>query len=203
MRFILVAGLIMSGTAIWITLGSTPAFNPKMVKDTVVGNGRVFAPAAMYDQASYNFQRGYGYLFADALISSETESRNETASYDLAIQRAELAQDALEMSLSQAPGNADAWAALGWAFIRQGDEESAINALRNSWRLAPYNRALSDTRLGLVSVFLESGLASSTLVSSFNDEIMRDINVLQNHDEAILLHYVQTGPRLVKFLEQL
>ncbi len=193
--------LIMSGASIWLTLKQTPAFNPKAVKDTVVGNGRVTAIDAMYDPGSYEFQRGFGYLMADALISGETESRSELASDDLATERARLAQAAIEDAVRVDPGNAHAWAALGWAFIRQGEAERAVEALSVSWKVAPYNRALADTRLSLAGVLSEPDIADIALLEAQKDGILRDAEVLERYDEIKYNLYRELNPNLFSLIE--
>ena len=159
------------------------------------------ATDAMYDLGSYNFQRGFGYLMADVLISGETESRSELASGDLATERARRAQAAIEEAVHSDPGNAHAWAALGWAFLRQGEAERAVDALHVSWEIAPYNRALADTRLSLVGVLSNPDVSDDALLETNKDGILRDAAVLKQYDKRTYDFYSEISPHLFALIE--
>ncbi len=201
MRFLMFILLAMSGASIWVTLGQTPAFNPNALGDTVVGNGRVALNEAMYDPGSYAFQRGFGYLMADALFSGETESRDVLAAENLATERAELAQTAIEESLNIDPGNAHAWAALGWALLRQGEAENAVDALRVSWEIAPYNRTLAITRLNLAGVLSDPDIADTALLQAQKKGIMRDAIILEKYDEQLFVFQKELSPKLFLLID--
>jgi tetratricopeptide (TPR) repeat protein len=200
MRFLAFVLLIMLGGSIWETLGNTPAFNPRLLSDTVVGEGRIPATEAMYDLGSYDFERGFGYLMADALISEETERRDQTASVDIAWERAVRAQVALERAVRRDPGNAHAWASLAWALIRQGDEQGAYAALQVSWELAPYNPGLARTRLDLVSVFAEFGGQEMLLLKPSRPAVTRDAEVMERYDDTGFQMLLKNNEALKKFL---
>tara|TARA_R110002049_G_scaffold23781_3_gene84427 strand:+ start:30732 stop:31301 length:570 start_codon:yes stop_codon:yes gene_type:complete len=185
-----------------MTLGATPAFNPKMLSDTVIGDGRVPTREAMYDPGSYDFERGFGYLMADALISGDTESRSETAPGELAIQRAQLAQVALDKALRADPGNAHAWAALAWARIRQGDEGGATDALNVSWNIAPYNLNLARTRLDLASVLAEFSDLNLEQLDASKAGILRDVIVMKDNDEIGYQFLMETSEALSILIDQ-
>lgn len=200
MRLLVFVLLAMLGGSIWETLRNTPAFNPKMLSDTIIGNGRIPATEAMYDLGSYHFERGFGYLMADALISGETESRDQTASNEIAWERALSAQVALEQAVRRDPGNAHAWAGLAWALIRQGDEEGGTKALQVSWKLAPYNPGLARTRLDLVSVFAEFEGQQSGFLKQSRPAIMRDAEVVERYDDSGFQTLLESSAALKEFL---
>jgi len=200
-RVLMLVLLLMLGTAIWQTLGPTPAFNPSAVAETVVGNGRVAVTEAMYDPAAYAFQRGYGFLMADSLISGETESRDEIALENTAFERAVKAQIAIEEALRGAPGHAHAWAALAWAYARQGDDARALAALSVSWNIAPYNRALAETRLGLLGVLTEIDIEEPNLLPAQKVGILRDVEILERYDENVYTFRREANPRLFELIE--
>lgn len=201
MRILMLILLVMSGASIWGTLAKTPAFNPNALGDTVVGNGRVPLSESMYDPGEYAFQRGFGYLMADALISSETESRDELAADELAIQRAQMAQTAIEKAIRLDPGNGNAWAALSWAFMLQGEGEKAAEALRVSWEIAPYNRTMAETRISLVGVLSDPDISDSQFLDSHKMPILRDASVLELHDEAIYNFQKEQNPHLFVLID--
>lgn len=202
MRLLLLFLLILSAGFTWQTLRVTPAFNPAMLEETVVGNGMLVVREAMYDPATYDFQRGFGFLMGDLAISAETENREETASFETSFDRAVRAQGALEDALHRDPANAHAWAALGWSHIRQGDTDLAIVALQNSWNLAPHNRALADNRINLVSVLAEFDADERAVIEPYKNAILRDARVMSEHDASTFEFYMQTGRRLSQYITE-
>lgn len=196
MRLMMLILLIFSGTSIWLTLHQTPAFNPKLLADTVVGDGRIADNAAMYDPGTYAFQRGYGFLIADALILTDEQTSDEVASLDRAADRALRAARAFEMAIAQDPGNAHAWAALAWARARLGDNTGAMQALRVSWEISPNNMALADTRLNLIGLLTDPEIGSAEPTRVDRAAIARDLEVLGRFDPQTLSVYMDISPHL-------
>jgi hypothetical protein len=198
MRFLMLLLLFFSGASIWLTLSKTPAFNPRLIADTVIGDGRIIENAAMYDPGTYAFQRGYGFLISDALVSSDTVERDEVASAELAADRARLADEAFELAVSLDPGNAYAWATLAWARARLGNNSSAMVALRVSWEIAPNNSVLADTRLNLAGLLTnpEIGFIEPTEVD--RAAMAQDMEVLRLFNPRTLAAYMESSPHLVE-----
>ena len=95
MRVITLLLFVMGVFSVWTTLGQTPAFNPSVRAETLMGGWRIPATDAMYDPGAYAFQRGYAFLMADMSISADTETRDEIASANVAEMRARQAISAL------------------------------------------------------------------------------------------------------------
>ncbi len=112
--------------------------------------------AAMYDRAEYLYELGTDYVLADTVASSATEGRDEIASLEVVLERADQAVEYLTESVRLDPADAYNWSALAWAHSLQGDLPAARAAMTNSWERAPYNMALSTTRLQFAELLLES-----------------------------------------------
>lgn len=200
MRFLLLMLLILSGASIFSALSGTPAFDPNARKETILGDWRIASNAAMYDKGAYAFQRGYGFLAADALISGQTEARDELAAADVAAERATQAINALTEAVQLDPGNAHAWASLGWAHARLAENEDAMKALRVSWASAPYNRVLADTRITLIGVLTIPDLSDIKLSADDIQSIRRDGAALEAFDRSGLVFHIDTMPHLADFV---
>lgn len=196
MRLTLLALLALSGASIVSALSDTPAFDPGTRSPTILGGWRIADSAAMYDRGAYAFQRGFGFLAADGLISGETEGRNELATAATAEARARRAIEALETSVNLKPGNAYAWASLGWARARIAADDGAIRALRTSWALAPYNRYLADTRVDLVGILTTPGIGVARLSPEDLAALQRDVDTLARFDQATLEFRIKMTPHL-------
>jgi hypothetical protein len=188
--------LLFSGASIWLTLRQTPAFNPGLIADTAVGEGRIFDAAAMYDPGAYAFQRGYGFLVTDALISPDIQESEKVASTEFAPDRAHLAVEALEIAVTLDPGNAHAWAMLAWARARLGNNSGAIEALRVSWKIAPHNKALADTRLNLSGLLTDPEVGIIEPTNAERASMARDVKVLRLFDPRALARYMEINPHL-------
>ena len=199
MKLLSLALLVLSGASIIVTLSETPAFDPDARRETVLGDWRVAANTAMYDKGAYAFQRGYGFLAADALVSGDTEARDELADPALAEQRALMAIEALKTSVRLDPGNAYAWASLGWGYARIADNKLAIDALRKSWKLAPNNRVLADTRIALIGVLTTPDIEPVILSDIDTLAIQRDFEALHRFDKGAFRFHAETLPHLQPF----
>jgi len=160
----------------FLTFRGSPAFNKSVRQEGLFGDWRVGIGAAHYDRPAYLFRLGYEYLNADATASGVTESRNELASAETALERAEKAVALFEESLSLDPANAHAWAALAWAHAMTGNIPSARAAMLASWELAPFNKALSIDRLTFMDMLTgpmreqqEIGLSKEELAHTHQD----------------------------------
>jgi len=196
MRFFGLALLILSGASIFSALSDTPAFDPDARKETVLGGWRIAANTAMYDRGTYAFQRGYGFLAADALFTANTENRDELASADIAEVRALQAIEALKEAVSVDPGNAYAWASLGWGMARIADDQAALEALRTSWKLAPNNRVLADSRIALIGAITMPDISTVELSAADQVSVQQDIANLRLHDENGLQFNIEAHPHL-------
>lgn len=198
MRILSAALLILSGASVYSALSETPAFDHGSREATVLGDWRVAANAAMYDAGTYHFQRGYGFLAADAILSADTEGRNEIASEETAQDRVLAARDALVTSVNLDPANAHTWASLAWAHARLADDEIAIGALKNSWALAPYNHTLANTRLALIGSLTMPGVVSIELSDNNIEAIERDFHALNHFDKRAFNFHTQSLPHLAE-----
>jgi hypothetical protein len=200
MRLLLVALLIASAASTFSALANSPAFNKSLRGETVFGGWRIFPNDAMYDPGSYAFQRGYGYLMADASFSADTEERGELASSDTARARARAASAALTEAVQIDPGNAHAWSALAWARTRDLDDAGALAALRAAWRTAPHNAVLAEGRLSL------AGLLADPVIGIFEPDgadeaaIRRDAALLARFDERGLRGLAEEAPHLERYM---
>ena len=191
-RMLMIMLLLAAGGAIWKTLGATPAFNPALVSETVVGQGHTGMVRAMYDKGYYDYQRGYAFLMAETLISGETEGRNEVAPRHVLWSRAAKGRAALSSAVAQDPGNAHAWAQLAWSHARLGDRNGAWRALVVSWDVAPFNRTLADTRLNLAGLLTRREAPSGAAASA----IARDMEVLGRYEPRRLRFFLGVYPNL-------
>ncbi len=194
--------LCLSLMSIWSALSTSPAFSPAARAVGLLGDWRVAAGPAMYDPAEYAFQRGYGYLVADALFSADTETVGEIAPSELADQRAQQAIEAFETSVSLAPGHAYAWAELAWAYARMARDDDALSALRTSWSLAPHNRQLADTRINLAGLLSDPETAIVTLSGQDFAALSADAHTLARTDRQTLSIYAEDLPHLAAALAQ-
>jgi hypothetical protein len=196
MRLLMFVLLFFSGASIWLTLRQTPAFNPGLVADTAVGEGRIFDAAAMYDPGVYAFQRGYGFMVVDALILPDTQEANSGAPTEMAADRARLAVEALEIAVTLDPGNAHAWAILAWARARLGNDLGAMEALHVSWKIAPNSKALADTRLNLSGLLTDPEVGIIEPTNAERASMARDVKVLRLFDPRALARYMEINPHL-------
>ena len=136
-------------------VSTTPAFAEAERIEGVSGTWRLRTSSAQYDRSEYLFQLGYGYLNGDLRDISRGVEITELGSADQAMERATRAIALFEDSIELSPGNAHAWAALAKAHMAAGDMNTALEATRTSWALAPHNGTLSVVRLGIIEGLLE------------------------------------------------
>jgi len=189
-RLLTLVLLVFSGSVVWTTLTKTPAFNPQLVSDTIIGEGRLFNSHFMYDRGAYEYQRGFGYLAATEKTPGFRRATEESASPEALKYRAYKAMDALETAVGLDPGNARAWVALAWARASVDDLPGSVDALRASWEIAPNNRTLAIRRLNLIGILAASDTNPLQLTEQDRMAVSRDTDVLE-----------QFAPRMLKDLE--
>lgn len=197
-RLVMVLLLAFSTTVVVTTLGRTPAFNPQLKSDTIFGDGRTALSPAMYDQGTYEFQRGYGFLMADAIVPGDAAAFRAFATPEAALLRANTARDALKAAVRVDPGNAHAWGQLGWAQARSGDARGALEAWRISYEIAPNSAVLAGTRLDLIGLLAETDESWRQLTEADRAAIARDVAVLGRFNEGALAFRVKANPRLAE-----
>jgi tetratricopeptide (TPR) repeat protein len=195
-RLLMLALLVFATTVVVTTLGSTPAFNPRLVADTVVGDGRTALSPAMYDRGAYDFQRGYAFLMADAILPGDIDAWRSSIAPVESRYRAAQARDALASAVRHDPGNAHAWAHLAWAQARLGDRAGALEAWRRSTEIAPYSGILASTRLDLVGLLSVPEEGWGALTEADLAAIARDLAVLARFDARALASRMEASPRL-------
>jgi tetratricopeptide (TPR) repeat protein len=195
-RILMLALLAFAATVVVTTLGRTPAFNPRLVADTVVGGGRTALSPAMYDRGAYDFQRGFGFLMADAILPGDIEAWRSSVAPVESRFRAAQARDALASAVRHDPGNAHAWAHLAWAQARLGDRSGALAAWRRSTEIAPNSGILASMRLDLMGLLSESEEGWGALSDADLAAIARDLSVLARFDPRALAVHMETSPRL-------
>jgi hypothetical protein len=178
-RCLMLLLLVFSGTVVWKTLTSTPAFNPSLVSDTIIGEGRLFNSHFMYDLGEYEYQRGFGYLATTEKTPGYRNTAEDIASPAALRYRAYKAVDALEKAVSLDPGNARAWVALAWARASVDDLPGSTDALRISWEIAPNNRTLALRRLNLFGILMASSPDPMDLTRQDRAAILQDAEVLE------------------------
>lgn len=134
------------------TMEGAPAFDPDARIEGVYGDWHVGDSSAMHDRSDYLYQLANGFLYRGAL--DQTPGKGGETGPETAVRL-------LRESVSLAPANAHVWAALAWAHAMTADFEMAREAMRNSWRLAPYNLALAGPRLDFASFLAADDLAFS------------------------------------------
>lgn len=181
-------GLLVLGLVSFrIVADQAPAFDEGLLVEGITGDTRLINRAAMYDEGSYLFQMGYGYVMADALSFAGIEAPDEIASTDIARQRLERAETLLEDSLRHDPANAHAWFYYAQALAAVSDIGSARNALETSWYLGPTTHRLSLPRL-----FLIQTIRSITGDDTAYVEIEQaDLELLGIHQPNTLRHITQ------------
>ena len=192
--------LLFGAGTVFTTLANTPAFNEDLRKTDVFGREQVALTPSMYDYPDYLLQVATTYVRADLLPSGATEAQDEYASTELAMARASRAIDLLAESIALDPANALTWEQLAWSLVMSGDTPNAKKALRQSWRLAPYNTQMAPLRLDLAFVlFSGEGLRDSrendlTLKATKNDifAIIRDLETLRVHSPSDHTFYSQS-----------
>jgi len=142
-------------------MGRTPAYNADLRVQTANGGQILPYTPAMYDEAEYLLEVGYGYVFPDInqLINLELSD----ASADIPLPNIEEVRlnaqkgvQFLEQSLELAPNDARTWMALAWGYaVADGTSGQMLSALRQSWRLGPHDRGLSARRLSLIALMIE------------------------------------------------
>jgi hypothetical protein len=195
-RIQMLALLVFAAAVVVTTLGRTPAFNPRLVADTVVGEGRTALSPAMYDRGTYDFQRGYAFLMADAILPGDLDAWRSSVAPVESRYRAAQARDALASAVRNDPGNAHAWAHLAWAQARLGDRAGALAAWRRSTETAPFSGILASTRLDLVGLLSEPEEGWGALSEADLAAIARDLAVLARFDPRALAVHMETSPRL-------
>jgi hypothetical protein len=162
---------------------NAPSFSPSLRTDSVLGDWRVAGADALYNKSDYYFQLGFGFLQADTanLILGEDDLPTLEA-FDLQMARS---QDLLRLSLASSPGRVDTWTSMAWASLLRDDPAAAVDALRLSWQLAPFNKAEASERVALVSA-LEDFHGTGWIATEFQSAIDRDWAVLDAFDRQYL-----------------
>ena len=199
-RFMMLVLFSFSTSVAYATLVKTPAFNPRLVSNTIVGEGRLLDSQFMYDLGQYEYQRGYAYL-----VSTDTSPGAESvvarpASPGVLKYRAYEAVDALEAAVNLDPGNARAWVALAWARASIEDYQGAIEALRISWKINPNNRSLASRRLNLAGLLTLPETSLFILTEEDQIALMNDAEVLRNFEEKTLAGLETAHPHLFRGL---
>jgi tetratricopeptide (TPR) repeat protein len=195
-RVVLVALLVFSGTVIVLTLGATPAFNPRLVSETITGEGRTPLNTAMYDKGTYEFQRGHGFLMADALVSTDGDAWLASLAPEVASAHVAAAREALGSAVRLDPGNAHAWAHLGWAQARSGDLPKSLDAWRASAAIAPASASLAELRLDLVGLLTATDNGARRLTDADRAAIDRDLSLLEQVDGGGFAAVMKVNPHL-------
>ncbi|KPQ20572.1 MAG: Tetratricopeptide repeat-containing protein [Rhodobacteraceae bacterium HLUCCA24] len=158
-------------------VAQAPAFDEELQVEGITGDTRLANRAAMYDEGSYLFQIGYGYVMSDALSFAGIEAPDELATAAVARARFQRAKSLLEESLSVDPANAHAWMSYAQSLASTGDIEGAARAMETSWQLAPTTHRLSVPRLTMINLVRQSTGAST----AYEDIVRSDTAALEYH----------------------
>lgn len=150
--FCLICGLAASIWAIRAVMVNSPAFTVENRVDGLFGQWRTRTNPALYDRATYLFQKGYEYLNADVIASAAGENADRTADNATGQARAEAATQLLTEAVRLDPANAHAWAALAWARTGASRISDAREAMAMSWNLAPHHFDLAIDRLAFMEM---------------------------------------------------
>lgn len=193
-RLMILTSLIFFGVVTWKTLSQTPAFNPNLVSDTIIGQGRTYHSRFMYDLGEYEFQRGYGFLVNIYENPGAGPRYTDIASDGALLFRALKAEEALENAIRLDPRNAHAWESLAWARARLNNTAGALDAMRVSWELAPYNFHLASRRVNLVGLVTLPGGLVVELSDGDRAALAKDVAVLRRFDEKKLREFEERFP---------
>jgi tetratricopeptide (TPR) repeat protein len=175
--------ILSIGTGSLVALISqAPAFNTELRRDNVYGQQLLQINRDMYDRSRYLMQQATSFIRADALPFGDAETGLVAAPLDVAEERGVQAVALLEESLTINPGNAHGWATMAWAQLYAGFVDESLDALRASWRLAPYNYSLTLERIDLALILFDPDLADDPTDLNSNDRaaLTRDFQVLQS-----------------------
>lgn len=173
-----------------VLVASAPAFNAELRRENVFDQTILAVGADMYDRASYLMQQAVSYTRADLLPYAEDPERL-TAPTDVMAERGAKAVALMRESLALNPGNAHGWAIMATARIHAEDIAGARDALRASWRLAPYNFSLAPERLDLALVLFDplTDDVANILTSDDRAAIGRDLATVARHHRRDDLEY--------------
>lgn len=209
MRFLSFAFLIGYGALLFGWMGQTPAYNGNLRVQTASGDTVLADLSAMYDQAEYFFEVGYGFVVPDFdLILSDLSIDQDISaplrSFEETQLQAQQGVQYLERSLALSPMDSRAWMALAWGRALSGSAaKDVLEPLRQSWSLAPYDRILADRRISLLAtVLLEEPDAEDLLSDADNNAIAKDIAILKKFDPATIREIAEMSPG-VSFLDQI
>ena len=203
MRILPVLLLLCALFVVQSTLSKTPAFNPALRSESVLGDWRLVLNTSLYDPGEYEFQRGFGYIEAGSLFSDAVNADAETeALIDILSTRSDQALASLETAVTSDPANAHAWAALALTHLRRADDQEALGALRTSWKIAPHNRSLADTRTNVVSLLTDPEISSVTLSGEDYSAAFTDAVLLAGRESRAIEYYKETAPHMTSMLEK-
>ena len=104
MRILLVLLMLCALFVVQSTLSKTPAFNPALRSESVLGDWRLVLNTSLYDPGEYEFQRGFGYIEAGSLFSDAVTADAETeALIDILSTRSDQALASLESAVTSDP----------------------------------------------------------------------------------------------------
>jgi hypothetical protein len=147
--------VVVGVIAVRAVTAQAPAFREELQVEGITGDTRLRTLSDMYDEGSYLFQMGIGYLNADVLSFAGLEAPDTIASFETAAQRLSRAETLLEASLRRDPANAHAWLAYAQSVAARGAFDISQAATVTSWHQAPTNTALAVRRLYLIETFRE------------------------------------------------
>ena len=190
MRFLTVLFLCAQVFVLFTWMSRTPAFNGDLRVAGASGETILQDPSAMYDNAQYLFETGYGFVFPDVgqfLLDEEELTLDlevpTMPDFDQMLADAQTGAEYLEQSIALAPASGQAWMVLAWArAIADQDVSTILDALRRSWALKPHDRVLADRRLALMAALVSEQPDAGGLVT---DADLAAIEI----DKAILMRY--------------
>ena len=150
-----VAFLVVGVVAVRAVTAQAPAFQESLQVEGITGDTRLRTLSDMYDEGSYLFQMGFGYLSADVLSFAGLEAPDTIASFETAAERLSRAETLLEASLRRDPANAHAWLAYAQSIAARGAFDAAEAATVTSWKQGPTNADLAVRRLYLIETVRE------------------------------------------------
>lgn len=175
---------IGAGAALGL-IASAPAFNADLRRANVFDQDILQLGSDMYDLPDYLMQQAVSFQRADLIAFSGPDDSQAAASVEVVADRGKAGAALMAESLALDPGNAPGWAVMAWAQLYAGDLDAAQTALRHSWTLAPYNRALAQERIDLALVLFDPFLSDmpEPLADADRAGMLRDFEVLRRHGQ--------------------
>ena len=185
-----------SAFAIGRIVTDTPAFSKKVRQSGVSGDWRVLPGSAMYHRGDYLLYQGLGFLKAAEVDPGDNQEESGVSDANLGLQQAAIAEDLFRQSLDLSPAQPKAWTSLAWSEILQGNAEQAKLALKNSWKLAPFNVVQASSRLALADLLSDLADSDKMFDATAEKAALNDLRTIQRYQSRLFTAVLNGSERL-------